>query len=890
MKKIFTLATLLVLALTVNAQETYRKSWDFTKWSAATVANLKAESAKGPTTGAWSDVEKATATEPTETSKDNCFWEVTAQGNATTPATLMANGEVIAELEGLGYTNTTARSLAIAVNYQQATAGELWTYNGASYLWLGSKTKNYFVIPHVAPGTTIKMGVESHKLSEARGVELYIGIGNSGTKLKDPDGNDVAIPTTYVDQEWLVPAEGLTDTPNEDGTFDVTIRNTNGCHLYYITVGDGDSPQVEEAKQVAYLHASGINMEEYTDLDYVMLDGNEKFDLTTIAATEDVTLESLADFDAVLISPSITKVKEANVVKPLIGFIPVINLNAGIYESLGLGKAVNTNLKDLTIVDPTNAIFEGIDAIEFEEGITAVELGDYFKNDAVLAKAGDNVAIHVHNPGRNAYYYIPNDMNTLVDLIPQVIVAAAKTKRAVAAVGTPVITFTQEDGQSVVTITAANSNAIYYTLDGTEPTAASTLYTEPFTLTDSLVVKAFATGDGYTDSEIAEKKIAIASKAAAPGISVLREAGKSTVTLIGAEGTQVYFNFAKSEKKDESQLCDTLITLTEPANITFFAVGEGKLQSDATTTFVGIDGIDKSNIRWDILAHMGGEKDEWSTVGSEESRSSKVNYIFGKTAQSMYTDEIESTESAKDSLGNEIPDSVIVTYKKVEQTVVPNVSGTWQVTSYGQVMTWEADGVITTVGAAGRNPETAFDVMPVNDSIGITNQFLNFKGKKSGEPYNATIQTAAKYAGPFDIVVYLCNGDKNGNYAKVNVEYSADGQNWTKIDTLTTHKQRFIKRTKLSYEGTDEVYVRLSHVGGGSAGQVFDIYLMNNGELSKAYNEETLGVQTVQPEGAVVRTEIFTLGGSRTANAGRGMQIIRKTYANGSVVTKKVLR
>jgi hypothetical protein len=205
-------------------------------------------------------------------------------------------------------------------------------------------------------------------------------------------------------------------------------------------------------------------------------------------------------------------------------------------------------------------------------------------------------------------------------------------------------------------------------------------------------------------------------------------------------------------------------------------------------------------------------------------------------------------------------------------------------------MTWEADGVITTVGAAGRNPETAFDVMPVNDSIGITNQFLNFKGKKSGEPYNATIQTAAKYAGPFDIVVYLCNGDKNGNYAKVNVEYSADGQNWTKIDTLTTHKQRFIKRTKLSYEGTDEVYVRLSHVGGGSAGQVFDIYLMNNGELSKAYNEETLGVQTVQPEGAVVRTEIFTLGGSRTANAGRGMQIIRKTYANGSVVTKKVLR
>ena len=475
--------------------------------------------------------------------------------------------------------------------------------------------------------------------------------------------------------------------------------------------------------------------------------------------------------------------------------------------------------------------------------------------------------------------------------------AAAKTKRAVAAVGTPVITFTQEDGQSVVTITAANSNAIYYTLDGTEPTAASTLYTEPFTLTDSLVVKAFATGDGYTDSEIAEKKIAIAHKAVAPSIAIAREAGKSTVTLTAAEGTEAYFNFTRSDKQAESQKCDTIITITEPTYITFFSIGEGQLQSDATTTFVGIDGIDKSNVRWDILAHMGAEKDEWSTVGSEESRSNKVNYFFGKKAQSMYTEEIESQEVVKDSMGNAIKsqvdpeaDSILVTYKKVEQIVVPNVSNTWKVTSYGQVMTWENPTPGKNVGVAGSNcPELAVDHMFVNDSIGVTNNMLNFKGKASGEPYNATIQTAQAYQGPFDIIVYFNNGSA-GSYPKVDVEYSLDEQTWVKIDTLETRDIRLMKRNKLSYEGTDKVFVRLAHKGGNSAGQVFDIYLMNNGELSKAYNEETLGVQTVQPEGAVVRTEIFTLGGSRTANAGRGMQIIRKTYANGSVVTKKVLR
>ena len=156
MKKSFLLLSLLMLALSVSAQQ-YRKSWDFTKWSAETVADLMAGSD-------WSDIEKANATAPTDLSKDNCFWEVTAMGNASGEVNLTANGNVIKELEGLWYTNTSSRSLAIAVNYQNANASDaaFRDYHGASYLWLGSKKKNYFVIPHVDPGTTIRMGVESY--------------------------------------------------------------------------------------------------------------------------------------------------------------------------------------------------------------------------------------------------------------------------------------------------------------------------------------------------------------------------------------------------------------------------------------------------------------------------------------------------------------------------------------------------------------------------------------------------------------------------------------------------------------------------------------------------------------------------------------------------------
>ena len=43
-------------------------------------------------------------------------------------------------------------------------------------------------------------------------------------------------------------------------------------------------------------------------------------------------------------------------------------------------------------------------------------------------------------------------------------------------------------------------------------------------------------------------------------------------------------------------------------------------------------------------------------------------------------------------------------------------------------------------------------------------------------------------------------------------------------------------------------------------------------------------------ESTILRTEIFSLDGTRMAKHGRGMLIIRKTYANGTVVTQKAIR
>ena len=193
-------------------------TWDFTKWSEATVANLKADAAASKLTG-WSDVEKMAdaeaGVEPTEASKDNCFWAVIPEGGE-----LKANGEVIEELKGLQFGTTFAgkRSLAIAVNYPTTSLG---TYAGPAYLWLGGKNFECFTIPAVKGGTKITMGVESHKPAEARGVQLFAG----ETELKDADGNAVAAPKTYTEQTWVVPA-GV--------AYDIVVKNTNGCHIYFI--------------------------------------------------------------------------------------------------------------------------------------------------------------------------------------------------------------------------------------------------------------------------------------------------------------------------------------------------------------------------------------------------------------------------------------------------------------------------------------------------------------------------------------------------------------------------------------------------------------------------------------------------------------------------------
>lgn len=206
--------------------ETQGQVWDFTKWSAETVANLIADAAASKTEG-WSDVEKAAdaaaGVEPTEAAKDNCFWFA---GTVNEDGSLSANGAVIKELKGLKFDSDYAakRSLAIAVNYPSTSLGD---YAGGAYLWLGGggskQTFPCFTIPGVKAGSKITVELESHKPSDGRGIGLY----KNSYAAENLIGEQFK-PTTKDTKSWDI---------TED--CDVVVWNTSGCHIYTIKIEAG---------------------------------------------------------------------------------------------------------------------------------------------------------------------------------------------------------------------------------------------------------------------------------------------------------------------------------------------------------------------------------------------------------------------------------------------------------------------------------------------------------------------------------------------------------------------------------------------------------------------------------------------------------------------------
>ena len=94
--------------------------------------------------------------------------------------------------------------------------------------------------------------------------------------------------------------------------------------------------------------------------------------------------------------------------------------------------------------------------------------------------------------------------NTTIQLMPLEVTSAS----GLAVASAPVITPNGGtiDRTTAISITSADEGvSIYYTLDGTEPSAQNgTLYSESFTLNEDATVRAIAVGEGYANSVVSE--------------------------------------------------------------------------------------------------------------------------------------------------------------------------------------------------------------------------------------------------------------------------------------------------------------------------------------------------------------------------------------------------
>ena len=180
-------------------EESVVGSWDFTAWSDATITGVKGDEIN------WRDY---------ETSADNKPLNTKCYSNKAGNSEFVYDSTVIPETEGLTFA-TGAYSFGLAFDLGSTSLAE-GGYHGSKYLWLYGSS-SVITIPNLTAGSTIEIGVESHKLDGTSDAKRTLNVTNTAESSVSTEAYKVA--------QFTVSADG-----------NVTIYPSKGMHIYYITV------------------------------------------------------------------------------------------------------------------------------------------------------------------------------------------------------------------------------------------------------------------------------------------------------------------------------------------------------------------------------------------------------------------------------------------------------------------------------------------------------------------------------------------------------------------------------------------------------------------------------------------------------------------------------
>jgi hypothetical protein len=152
---------------------------------------------------------------------------------------------------------------------------------------------------------------------------------------------------------------------------------------------------------------------------------------------------------------------------------------------------------------------------------------------------------------------------------------------------------TYNSAQSV-TLSDSSGASIYYTTDGTTPTAGSTLYSGPITVSATQTINAIAssTTSGLTDSTVSTGAYAIVYPAATPTFSPAggNYAASQTVTISDAtSGATIYYTTDGSAPTTSSPTYSAPITVSSSQVVNAIAVVSGAPQSSVASATYAIN-------------------------------------------------------------------------------------------------------------------------------------------------------------------------------------------------------------------------------------------------------------------------------------------------------------
>ena len=850
MKKFFTLALLALLSLTVQAQD--KKTWDFSKgWSDETLENLE----KG-----------------SEWTKDGSSWKETGKFGS---GAFVANGEPIKELIGLERS-----SAGLSKNNNYLLTGNTFRLN---------RNNQELIFPSLKNGQKLTIvGRSANATAENRGVKpMY----DYMVRIDDDKNNNLILGSQVEGSKGTYTFVYEIQTA-ETGEVPVGIKMiTGGIDFTLFMIDEGDPINITK---VAYLYTGSTD----GDAAFTALKARENTEVTAIdVASQTITAAGLQEYTLTVIAASVPADNDnVAVIKQALPWTPTLNLNGNMYAAWGYGVAVEAQpvgvVKDAKSALLKGATIQDADGVSFVElassNIQAVNLGEYFTGDAAPLKEmnldgaeGEGVVVHLHNEKHNGYAYLPYAADVTNDwsvIFNNAVTTLAESKTEITPAAAPVVKQEFKDQNTNVTISAGRNQPktqFFYTTDGSDPTVESTLYTDPVNFTAPCTFKAVAIAEGYTVSEVTSLDILIHEQPKTPVIAAERADGKTTITLTcETPDVDIWYNFDETAGNDtlKSTKYTEPFVITMPQNVTAFSVAGGAVFSELAQQRVLVQ---NPRVVIDVAGHF--EARQWTADNNPDGKAvanGKGMFSWGASAATMYTGDGHTetdpeTGDEKTVYGPEDMRELEVCNEPKNGENEPE----WVLKSRGTCLIWQSltPQNINFGDDSNYNPSASTDV---DELFPITKNDIQFYKFQDNEPGNGSIETLKKYQAPLDVVV-LANMDGG----PLLVQVSADGAEWKTIGEIakTDYSRMWGKYTQ-SYDGTDEVFVRITQEVASAGAKVFDIYIANQGEKSKALledlNNELTGIETVADHTAKATKGIYNINGIRQQTLRRGLNIV----------------